>query len=156
MTQETSNLYVQAQVAGEIVGFPVETVREIIHVPPISRIPRAPRWLRGVAALRGKTIPIVCLRERFGIEPAQPSPQMRVVVTEACGHLVGFLVDGVHTVHRFAQKDIEETTALLSNEQNHYVQAIGHDGDRLVLLLNPDYLLDKKQLQKLSHLQEAA
>ncbi|GIV16316.1 MAG: hypothetical protein KatS3mg022_1751 [Armatimonadota bacterium] len=156
MPQEGLNLYVQAQVGEEIVGFPVEAVREIIHVPPICRIPRAPRWLRGAAALRAQTIPIVCLRERFGIEPAQPSPKMRVVVTEVHGQPIGFLVDGVYTVHRFAEEDIEPPTTLLLNEQNSYVQAIGHDGDRLVLLLNPEHLLEKKQIEKLNRLQEAA
>lgn len=153
VSQEALNLYVQAQVGEEMVGFPVAAVREIIHVPPISRIPRAPRWLRGAAPLRGQTIPIVCLRERFGMEPVAPSLQMRVVVTEVQGHPIGFLVDGVYTVRRFGEEDIEPPTALLLNEQNNYVQAIGHDGERLVLLLNPDRLLEKKQVEKLSHLQ---
>ncbi|GIV20451.1 MAG: chemotaxis protein CheW [Armatimonadota bacterium] len=152
MPQEGQNLYVQATVGGERVGFPVTAVREIIHVPPISRVPRAPRWLQGIAALRGATIPIVCLRERFGMELTPPDPQMRVVVAEVYGQPVGFLVDSVSTVHRFAKEDIEPPTALLLNEQNNYVQAIGHDGETLVLLLNPDRLLEKKQVERLSHL----
>ena len=156
MPHEEKNLYVQAQVGDEMIGFPVWAVREIIHVPPISRIPRAPRWLRGAAALRGQTIPIVCLRERFGMESTQPSPQMRVVVAEVYGQPIGFLVDGVHTVHRFAENDVEPPAALLLNEQNSYVQAIGHDGERLVLLLDPNCLLDKKQVEKLSHLSPAS
>ncbi|GBC97023.1 Chemotaxis protein CheW [bacterium HR16] len=156
MPHEEQNLYVQAQVGGEMIGFPVGAVREIIHVPPISRIPRAPRWLRGAAALRGQTIPIVCLRERFGMEPVQPSPQMRIVVAEVYGQAVGFLVDSVYTVHRFTESDIEPPAALLLNEQNSYVQAIGHDGEKLVLLLNPNHLLEKKQIEKLNHLQSSS
>jgi len=152
MPQEGQNLYVQATVGGERVGFPVTAVREIIHVPPIARVPRAPRWLHGVAALRGATIPVVCLRERFGMEPASPDPQMRVVVAEVYGQPVGFLVDSVSTVHHFAEEDIEPPTALLLNEQNDYVQAIGHDGERLVLLLEPDRLLDRKQVERLQRL----
>lgn len=152
MPQEGQNLYVQAMVGGEVVGFPVTGVREIIHVPPVSRVPRSPRWLHGVAAIRGTTIPVVCLRERFGMEPIQPNPQMRVVVAEVYGQPVGFLVDSVSTVHHFAEQDIEPPTALLLNEQNDYVQAIGHDGERLVLLLDPDRLLEKKQMERLNHL----
>ncbi|MCS6950674.1 MAG: chemotaxis protein CheW [bacterium] len=156
MHQSGDNLYVQAQVGGERVGFPVSAVREIIHVPSISRVPRAPRWLRGVAALRGQTIPILCLRERFGMEPTAPSPQMRVVIAEVHGQPVGFLVDGVYTVRRFAEEDIEPPTALLLNEQNGYIEAIGHDGDQLVLLLQPDALLDRKQVERLRQLERAA
>lgn len=152
MTQADQNLYVQAHVAEEIVGFPVTAVREIVQVPPIARIPRAPRWLRGMAALRGQTIPVVCLRERFGMEPVAGSTHMRVIVTEVCGQPVGFLVDSVQTVHRFAEGDIEPPTALLLNEQNSYVHAIGHDGDKLVLLLNPDQLLERKQVDRLKQL----
>lgn len=156
MHQSGQNLYVQAQVGSERVGFPVFAVREIVHVPPISRVPRAPRWLRGVAALRGQTIPVVCLRERFGMEPASPSPQMRVVVAEVHGQQVGFLVDGVQTVRHFADEEIEPPTALLLNDQNNYIEAIGHDGDQLVLLLQPDALLDRKQVERLRQLEQAA
>jgi purine-binding chemotaxis protein CheW len=156
MSQEEQNLYVQAEVGGETVGFPVTVVREIIHVPPISRVPRAPRWLHGIAPLRGQTIPLVCLRERFGMQPTSSSPHQRVVVTEVLGQPVGFLVDAVFTVHRFAAEDIEPPTALLMNEQNAYVRAIGHDGDKLVLLLEPDNLLEKRQIERLRQLSEAA
>jgi len=158
MQASDQDLYVQARVGEETVGFPVAAVREIIQVPPISRIPRAPRWLRGVAALRGHTIPIVCLRERFGMEPVPSTAQMRVVVTEVHGISVGFLVDGVYTVCRFAEEDIEPPAALLLNEQNSYVQAIGHDGESLVLLLDPARLLEKKQIERLNQLsaQQAA
>ncbi len=156
MSPDGQNLYVQAQVGGETVGFPVTAVREIIHVPPIARIPRAPRWLHGVAAIRGQSIPIVCLRERFGMETGQPSPQMRVVVIEVSGQSVGFLVDSVSTVHTFAGENIEPPTSLLLNEQNSYVHAIGHDGDKLVLLLDPERLLDRKQVERLSQLSSQA
>lgn len=156
MHQEGQNLFVQAQVGGERVGFPVSAVREIVHMPPISRVPRAPRWLRGVAALRGQTIPIVCLRERFGMEPVAPTPQMRVVIAEVHGQPVGFLVDGVYTVRHFADEDIEPPTTLLLNEKNSYIGAIGHDGDQLVLLLQPDALLDSKQVERLRQLERAA
>ncbi len=155
MSEIGQNLYVRAQVGGEAIGFPVEAVREIVHVPPIARIPRAPRWLRGVASLRGQSIPIVCLRERFGMEGVPPSPQMRLVIAEVSGQPVGFLVDSVSTVHHFADEHIEPPTALLLNEQNRYVQAIGHDGDTLVLLLHPERLLEQKQVEQLKRLSEA-
>ncbi len=156
MSQAGQHLYVQAQVGDELVGFPVSAVREIIHVPPIARIPRAPRWLHGVASVRGESIPIVCLRERFGMEKGTPSPHLRIVVTEVSAQPVGFLVDSVSTVHQFAEEDIEPPTALLLNEQNSYVQAIGHIGDRLVLLLDPERLLDSKQIERLHQLSAQA
>jgi purine-binding chemotaxis protein CheW len=86
------------------------------------------------------------------MEPTSPDPQMRVVVAEVNGHPVGFLVDSVSTVHHFAEEDIEPPTALLLNEQNDYVQAIGHDGERLVLLLDPNRLLDRKQVERIQRL----
>lgn len=150
MSQTTENLYVQAQVGDERVGFPVSAVREIILVPPITRIPRSPRWLRGAAALRGQTVPIVCLRERFGAEPVAPSPRMRVIIAEINQQPIGFLVDSVFTVRRFAPEEVEPPASVLLNEQNEYVQAIGHDGEHLVLLLNPERLLERKQLEKLN------
>ena len=57
MSQHGRNLYVRAQVGGENVGFPVTAVREIIHVPPIVRVPRAPHWLRGVTACVDRVSP---------------------------------------------------------------------------------------------------
>lgn len=156
MPGEQQLLYVHARVGNEAIGFPVEVVREIVHVPQISRVPRAPQWLKGMASLRGQVIPVVCLRERLGMDGGRCASQERLIVAEVQRVLVGFLVDCVQIVHRFDERDIEPPTALLLNERNRFVQAIGHLGQELVLLLNPDLLLEPKQLERLQQVTNQA
>ncbi len=75
-------------------------VREIVPLPTIAPIPKAPQPLVGAIHLRGWIVPVLCTRTLLGIPPIPPHPAMRIVALEHGGHLMGLLVDRVITVWR--------------------------------------------------------
>lgn len=85
----------------------VERVREIVRMRPLTRVPRAPDWLLGVAALRGEVVEVVDLRRCLGIEPAAPDRSSRIIVLNGDDDRVtGVMVDSVRDVFRVSENSI--------------------------------------------------
>src|SRR4029453_13642723 len=92
--------------AREEFGIPIARAREIVRVPEITRVPQAPPHIRGVMNLRGRILPVVEIRPRFGLERAELTPRSRVVVVEAHGRIAGILVDVVSQVVKIGESAI--------------------------------------------------
>jgi purine-binding chemotaxis protein CheW len=86
--------------AGEEYGVPIHSVREILRIPQISRVPQAPEHVRGVVNVRGQIVPVLELRTRLGLEPLEPGPRSRIIVVESERRPVGLLVDDASQVLR--------------------------------------------------------
>src|SRR5439155_27260873 len=81
------------QVGRETYGVPITSLHEIVRVPEITAVPDAPDYLEGVINLRGKIVPVVALRKRFGQPSAGPDRRSRNLVAEHGGRLTGKSVD---------------------------------------------------------------
>jgi len=90
----------------ESYGVDIYRVREIIRVPAITRVPRAPEYVEGVINLRGGVIPVIDLRKRFGMEKGEVTDERRIVVAELGSQTVGVIVDGVSEVLEVNEADI--------------------------------------------------
>ena len=87
------------ELAGAPYALPVECVREIVRIRPITPVPRVPEDVRGVISLRGEIVQVVDLRRRLGLEPIDPSRRSRVIVVRGGdGRVAGLLVDAVTEV----------------------------------------------------------
>jgi purine-binding chemotaxis protein CheW len=128
-------------VGEESYGIPVQRVREIIRVPPITRVPNGPAFLEGVVNLRGQVIPVMDLRKHLGVSYGHETKSSRVVVSELGRHTVGLMVDGVSEVVMVATGDIEPPPALVAGVNDGQVCGVARLGDRLVLFLDPDRVL---------------
>lgn len=128
-------------VGNEEFGIDILRVQEIIRAQQLTRVPNSPECMEGVMNLRGKIIPVIALRKRFGLEEVPPDKQNRIVVVEIQGTVFGFVVDAVSEVLRL-QADTVESPPRLSSVEREYVAGVGTLGDRLLILLNPDQLLD--------------
>jgi len=128
-------------VADESYGMPVQRVREIIRVPPITRVPNGPAFLEGVINLRGQVIPVLDLRKHLGVATTEHTRRSRVVVGELGEYTVGMVVDAVSQVVMVSSSQIEPPPALVANGENGQVRGVARLGDRLVLLLDPDRVL---------------
>jgi chemotaxis signal transduction protein/SRSO17 transposase len=131
-------------VGEESYGIPVQRVREIIRVPPITRVPNGPAFLEGVINLRGQVIPVMDLRKHLGIPYGHETKSSRVVVSELGRHTVGLMVDGVSEVVMVATGDIEPPPALVAGVNDGQVCGVARLGDRLVLFLDPDRVLPNR------------
>jgi purine-binding chemotaxis protein CheW len=128
----------------QLVGFRLEgeeyclkilDVQEIIRMQSLTRVPNAPDFIEGVINLRGKVIPVIGLRMRFGLQPHHQTKDSRIVVVELNSEVVGFEVDSVSEVLRIPAATVEPAPRL-SMRQNEYISGVAKLGNRLLLLLD--------------------
>jgi len=121
-------------------GLDIATVYEIIRHQPITAVPKAPAFVEGVINLRGRIIPVVDLRDRFGMAASDLTKASRIVVADAGGTRVGLVVDGVSEVLMIAGDAIEPTPEVAADADHDYLRGIAKLGDRLIILLSLDGL----------------
>jgi purine-binding chemotaxis protein CheW len=115
-------------------------VQEIIRTQQLTRVPDSPECMEGVMNLRGKIIPVIGLRKRFGLEEAPPDKQNRIVVVEIQGAVLGFVVDAVSEVLRIPA-DAVAPPPRIGLVEREYVAGVGKVGERLLILLDTDRLM---------------
>src|SRR5450759_5813344 len=93
--------------ADEHYGLDIAKVFEIIRHQPITPVPRAPAFVKGVINLRGRIIPVVDLRGRFGMRAVEPTKESRIVVAESSSKRVGLIVDSVSEVLLLPLESVE-------------------------------------------------
>ena len=131
-------------VGGEEFAIDILRVQEIIRTQQLTRVPNSPDFMEGVMNLRGKIIPVIALRRRFGLEEAAPNKQNRIVVVEMKGTVLGFIVDAVSEVLRIPADTIEPPPRLGMVERE-YVSGVGKLGDRLLILLDTNRLMTETE-----------
>jgi purine-binding chemotaxis protein CheW len=117
---------------------PVERVREIVRIRPITPVPRVPLEVRGVISLRGEIIEVVDLRRRLDLQPAELGRSARIIVVSSeTGRVAGILVDTVREVLRVP----EETISPTSSGDSSAVEALCLRGEEFVSLIDLDRIL---------------
>jgi purine-binding chemotaxis protein CheW len=134
----------------EYYGLEISAVREIIRLQEITRIPNTPDFVEGVINLRGKVIPVVDLRTRFGMENVERDDDSRVVVVDVNGSEIGMIVDAVTEVSRIPESSIEPPTSVISTDDSEYLAGIAKAGEQMVLLLDIAGLISAEHLEALS------
>lgn len=132
--------YMTFRMAAEEYGLPILNVREIIGLMPITRVPRAREYVRGVINLRGKVISVVDLRLKFGMEPTEPTDQTVIIVVQyGAGSrevTVGLLVDEVLEVLNIPADRIEPPPSLGDGLDGGFILGIGKAERRVIFLLD--------------------
>jgi purine-binding chemotaxis protein CheW len=131
-------------------GVELTRVKEVIRVPGITWLPRAPSFVKGIINLRGDVMPIIDLRDRFGLEPRAHTAETRVTVVEIEGHLVGIVVDSASQVVRIPGDQIEPPPGLGTGGSAELITGVGKLDDRLMLLLDVDAVLSPEEKVALS------
>ena len=133
---------VLCELAGELYGVDIARVEEIIRLPEITRVPRAPHSVEGVINLRGTVIPVVDLRQVLGLPMSEPTKSSRVVVVEVSQHTIGMIVDAVTEVLRVPESAVEPPSAIVTDLDTTDLRGIAKLDGRLVMLLDLDRALD--------------
>lgn len=139
------------QLADEAYGVPILDVREIIGLMDITRVPRAPAFIRGVINLRGRVIPVVDLRLQFGMEPCAPTDQTVIIVVQCSFEgrplTMGVLVDRVLEVLDIQADQIEPAPDLGDRSlHSDFILGVGKSGSRVVFLLDISRVLTARDL----------
>lgn len=141
--------YMAFQVAGEVYAVGILTVREIIGLLEITRVPLAPPAVRGVVNLRGRVIPVVDLRIKFGLAACEPTDQSVIIVVQCTVEgrpiTMGILVDQVLEVLNVPADQIEPSPELGEGVDESFILGIGKAGNRVVFLLDIAKVLSTRE-----------
>ncbi|WP_428387514.1 chemotaxis protein CheW [Mucisphaera sp.] len=125
------------------------SVQEINRMMQITQVPQSPSYVEGVINLRGKIIPVIDLRKRFGMPVLENTADARIIVVEVSNRVIGFTVDSVNEVLRISSDIVEPAPSLATCVSSDYVQGVGKLQDRLLILLDLEKLFDDEELSNL-------
>lgn len=145
MTAATAAKYLTFALGNEEYGVGVLKVREIIKMMDITAVPQVPPHVKGVVNLRGRVIPIVDLRLKFGLPAVEYSERTCIVVVEPGLHdsavLMGLIVDTVSDVLTISTDDLTDAGEVCGTKDGGYVESLARVKGRVKILLNIDRLL---------------
>jgi purine-binding chemotaxis protein CheW len=127
----------------EVYGIDIQFVREIIGMQAITKVPDVPVFIKGVINLRGKVIPVMDVRRRFGMEERAYDDRTCIIVIHVSDWLVGLVVDTVSEVLDIPQSDIEPTPDAFGSRQDSFIAGMGKVGNAVRLLIDAQRLLGR-------------
>jgi purine-binding chemotaxis protein CheW len=145
--------YLTFSLAGEEYGIGILKIREIIGMMPVTSVPETPAYVRGVINLRGKVIPVIDLRLRFGMAEIDTTERTCIIVVEIRGPAgviaVGLVVDAVSEVLNIKGDDIEDTPSFGTRLSTDYILGMAKMGKGVKLLLDIDRVLSDDDMAEL-------
>lgn len=148
--------YLTFQLGNEEFGVRVLKVREIMGLQEITAVPQTPAHVKGVINLRGKVIPVIDLRLKFGLENAEYGQRTCIVVAQVQGEsgpiLMGVVVDGVSEVLNLTGSEIEDTPDFGEDAAGKYLLGMAKVKGKVKILLDIDKVLSSHDLRGLSEM----
>lgn len=146
--------YLTFRLAGEIYGLPILKVQEIIRLMKITKVPKAPAFLLGVINLRGKVIPIINMRLKFGLDAVSDTNHTCIIVIQVAHEgqtiTLGIVVDEVSEVLTLAADKISETPPMGANVDTAFIMGIGRLDSNVVMLLDIDKAFSYQELSEMN------
>ena len=143
--QQDEQQLVVFDLSSEAYGVDIGAVREIIRLQDITKVPRTPEFVVGVINLRGKVIPVVDLRKRFGLPVEEESKENRIVVVDIGAQDIGVVVDAVTEVLRIATESVEPPASVITTADSEYLLGIAKLDSRLIILLDLERVLTETE-----------
>jgi purine-binding chemotaxis protein CheW len=142
--------YLTFSLAHEEYGIGILKIKEIIGMMPITTVPQTPEFVKGVINLRGKVIPVVDLRLRFGIEAMDYTERTCIIVVEITGRsgiiLIGIVVDSVSEVLNIKGEEIEDTPAFGTKLDTAFILGMAKKEGGVKILLDIDQVLSANEI----------
>lgn len=146
--------YLTFQLASEEFGIQVLKVREIMGIQDITAVPQTPPHIKGVINLRGKVVPVIDLRLKFGLPAADYTAKTCIIVTQLKSDhstvLMGVVVDGVAEVLNLSGQEIEDTPDFGEKLDTQYLLGMAKVKGKVKILLDIDRILSAQDLRKLN------
>ena len=134
-------------------GVEINSVQEIIRMVNITEIPRAPPYVKGLINLRGHIIVVINLSTIMRAQSKEVDANVRIIVTDVGGTVMGFIVDSVSEVIRMPGKSIEPTPSIITSKiRSEYIRGVGKINERLLILLNLNKMLSSEELNNIQNM----
>lgn len=152
--RELTGKFLTFFLGSEEYGVKIMKVQEIIRMQQITAVPRTPDYVRGMINLRGRVIPVIELRTKFGMEKENDSEKTCIVVVHVHAEdkkvVVGIIIDDVREVRDLLPSDIENTPAFGMGIANEFIMGIGKLSERVIMLLDIDKVLTEEELHEVA------
>ena len=143
---------------GEEFGVDILSVQELRVWSAVTELPNKPAYIKGVINLRGVIIPIIDLRQRFGLAPLDYNAQTVTIILRSVDSkkpmVVGIVVDAVSEVYKFELNSIRKPPAFGQQIDSCFLEGLASVEDKLIILLNSLSLLDQNELYQVNRLPE--
>ena len=154
MSDKTSamqpTMYITFKMGDELFAIDVQYVREVIDLSPIARVPTAPDYMRGVVNVRGKAVPVVDLRRKFGLPDAEPTVHTRILIldlhTDGEAYVVGGLADSVHDVIELAPGDLAPPPRLAARWRSEVITGLAQRESDFIMLLDIQRVFELEEM----------
>jgi purine-binding chemotaxis protein CheW len=150
---EREGKYLTFTLAEEEYGIGILKIKEIIGMMPITSVPQTPEFVKGVINLRGKVIPVIDLRLRFGMGEIDYTERTCIIVVEIEGQtetvLIGIVVDSVSEVLNVKGDEIEDTPTFGTKLDTEYILGMAKMKGGVKILLDIDQVLSSKEIAAL-------
>jgi len=151
--EEREGKYLTFTLADEEYGIGILKIKEIIGMMPVTTVPQTPKFVKGVINLRGKVIPVIDLRLRFGMESIDYTERTCIIVVEIDGTVgtvqIGIVVDSVSEVLNIKGEDIEDTPTFGTKLDTNYILGMAKMEGGVKILLDIDRVLNSKEISVL-------
>ncbi len=146
--------YLIFSILSEYYGIPIIKVREIIRHEKITPVRKTLEYIKGVINLRGKIIPVLDLRNKFGLPEVEYDDKTVFVIVDISGKMgfynLGLAVDAVHEVVDIAKDNLEDTPRLGLKMKSHYLLGIARMKDEMTMILNLDTIVSADEIISLT------
>lgn len=147
---DINNKFLIFTINNEDYGVPISKIRQVIRYVKITPIHEASDFLKGVINLRGKIIPIIDMRAKFGIREKEYTDRTVFIIVDVLGtkeiYNIGISVDAVQDVVDVPQENMEKTPDIGLKLKSHYLEGIAKVGERMVMILNMDKILTSEEV----------
>ncbi len=141
------DMYLTFAVAGEDYGVGIGFVTEIVGMQKVMEVPDVPHFIRGVINLRGKVIPVMDVRRRFGMPETTYTERTVIIVLDINAIPIGLVVDAVSEVLEIAESQIDPPPKFGANRDGTgVIRGLGKQGDRVAILLDIDRLVSAQSV----------
>ncbi len=151
ITESKAGKYLTFSLASEEYGIPILKVKEIIGMMPITSVPQVPTFVKGVINLRGKVIPVIDLRLKFGLEEIDYTERTCIIVVEIASEAgtlpTGAIVDSVSEVIAIKDDDIEDTPEFGTSLETAFIMGMAKKENEIKILLDIDSVVSATEIE---------
>jgi purine-binding chemotaxis protein CheW len=142
--------YLTFKLGEEVFALDVSQVREVLDLSPITKVPRAPDFMRGVINVRGSVVPVVDLRLKLGLSATEKSLDTRIIVMEISLDeeitTLGAIADSVHEVMELDPNQVELPPRIGTRWRTEFIRGIGKKEGQFIIILNIEQVFSTNEL----------
>jgi purine-binding chemotaxis protein CheW len=151
-TRIMAGKYLTFGLGNEEYGIDILKVQEIIRMQNITRVPRMPAYIRGVINLRGKIIPVIELRSRFGMDVVEDTKNTCIIVVKIQGTtqsiIMGIIIDAVKEVVNIEEDHVEQNLDFGASVNPEFLLGMGKVREKVVIMLDIDKVISEEEIKQ--------